>query len=121
MNRNVDIAGQQGIFDFAGEQTLSADFLQWTINNAVARRLDHDNGKGFEGQIEGVSQPVAGFMRLRQCKRRASGADVERFARGGQFYVHGLFLAAARCPANTCIPPPLRYMMPSTATPERSS
>ena len=43
MNGEVDLAGEQRIFDFLHEQALAADLRQRRLGQPVARRLDDDD------------------------------------------------------------------------------
>ncbi len=72
------------LFDFSGEKTFAADLFQGAINDLVASGLDHDDGEGFERQIEPPWTVAHGLVGLCQSQRRSTGADLEGLGGGGQ-------------------------------------
>ena len=87
MNRQVDAAGRQRLFDFLCEQALAADLAQGAVGHAIAGGLDDGDRERRFGKVEGRHQPVARFMGLRQGKRGTSGADAAGIGRVGQCHV----------------------------------
>ena len=82
MDRDVDAVVQHRFFDFLGEQTLVADFLQRAIRvdqaAVVAGGLDDHDVKAVVRQIVSGGQAVAGFVGLCHGQRRTAGADTKR-------------------------------------------
>ena len=89
VDRNVDLAGQQVVFDFARKQTLAADILERAILNDIAGHFDHHDFESRLRDFESCSQTSAGFIGLGHRQRRAAGTDAQRVFGGGQVHSHG--------------------------------
>jgi hypothetical protein len=71
MDRNVDLARQQGLLDLLGEQALAADLAQRAILHLVAGGLnDADLDGAGRGQVRmGGDQARARLVRLGKGER----------------------------------------------------
>jgi len=69
MDGDVDLARQQVLFDFAGEQPLAADILKRAILYLIACDLDHNDIERLVGQVKRLCQPPAGFISLGHRQR----------------------------------------------------
>ena len=88
MDRDIDRAIQQRLFDLAREQALAADFLQRLVEDLVPRHLDHHDLEGILGQGKGRHQAAARLVRLPEGQRRAAGADLQGGVGGGKRVCH---------------------------------
>ena len=88
MHGNIDIAGQQRLFNLAGEQALAADFFQRAIDDLIAGHFNDYDGKCLEWQIKSDRQTLTGFIGLSHCEGRSSGSDLERGGGCGQIQHH---------------------------------
>ena len=98
MDSNIDAARQKRLFDLAGEQPLAADLAQRFVLHHVAGDLDHHHLERRLGQPERRPQPVTRLIGLRQRKRRAAGANLQRSGGGGHILCHARSLSRALCP-----------------------
>ena len=76
MNRELDFACQQGLFDFLGEKALAADFIQRAVLDAVSRGRNRDNFDVGGVQAMGGNQAVAGFAGLDKGEGRPPGSNL---------------------------------------------
>ena len=98
MDRNINAAVQQGLFDLAGEQALAADVFQRLVLNLITGDLDHHDLKRSLWQIMCRHQPRPRLMGLRQGKQRSAGADLEGLGGAGQDIHHSQGLSATVAP-----------------------
>ena len=86
MNRTIDFTGQQGFFDFLGEQPFAADFQKPAVLHTVTRGADHDQRGDLVGVLqirsEGRDDRALHRSGLNQRKLRASGANPDGRLRG---------------------------------------
>ena len=77
MHREVDVAGEQRLLDFLGEQSLAAGFGQWPILDDVAGGADDFDLDPLGVEARRGGEPALHLARLHQRQRRAARADAQ--------------------------------------------
>src|SRR4029077_2578707 len=85
MHRQIDVPGEQRLFDLLREEPVAADLGKQAVLHTVASRADgHNLDRSHLGKLGGIcrNQPVPDNDGLAQRHWTAAGADAERT--GGQ-------------------------------------
>ena len=80
MDGAIDASGQQRLFDLLDEEPFATDVGERAVDEAIAGRLDDDEGRAALWVAAG--ERVAGPRGLRQSQRTAAGPNPDRVVHG---------------------------------------